>query len=83
MGQNLTSRARPARPPRARAPRPRPRVDWRRRLPSPSPLASVFSALASGLRASWTETLRSRISLPESSAMARSASVGVERSTKA
>jgi hypothetical protein len=86
----LTPRAaRPPRPPRPR-PRPRPRPDGLRRPPSPPetpspPLAapSPFSGAGSGLRASWTETLRSRISLPESSAIARSASLGVERSTKA
>lgn len=87
----LTSRApRPPRPARPR-PRPRPRPPAPRRgRPSPPeppspPLAalSFFSPAVSGLRASWTETLRSRISLPESSEIARSASEGVERSTKA
>lgn len=86
--RQLTSLPRPprARPPRPRPARPRPRVDWRRRVPSPpepSALAPSPFSFDSGLRASWTETLRSRISLPESSAMARSASLGVERSTKA
>lgn len=80
----------PLRPPRAERPprprpRPRPRVEERRRCwPSPP---STFSAspvaAGSGLRASWTETLRSRMLLPFKSLMARSASEGVETSTKA
>ena len=72
---------REARPPR---PRPRPRVDERRRgLPSAPSAPSAGAAAGSGLRASWTETLRSRMVLPLSSLIARSASDGVDTSTKA
>jgi hypothetical protein len=84
-GSKHTARPpRPVRPPRPR-PRPRPRVDVRRRfsLPVPSAPLPAPSAWASGVRASWIETLRSRTALPLSSAMARSASEGVERATKA
>jgi hypothetical protein len=74
-----------ARPPRPR-PRPRPRPEARRRVSLPlvpSPPLPVPSAAASGLRASWMETLRSMMLLPFSSVMARSASDGVDKSTKA
>ena len=71
---------RPVRPPRPR-PRPRPRVELRRFVSFSPP--SAPSAAGSGLRASWTETLRSKMVLPFSSLIARSASDGVETSTKA
>lgn len=82
--RQLTERPpRPARPPRPR-PRPRPRVDERRRVSPLAPSAPLPDpSCASGLRASWMETLRSRMALPFSSWMARSASLEVERSTKA
>ena len=50
---------------------------------APSAPLPAPSACASGVRASWMETLRSRMALPFSSAMARSASEGVDRATKA
>lgn len=74
-----------ARPPRAvlpPRPRPRPRPEGLRASPSRT---SPFSAgtASSGLRASCTETLRSRMVLSFSSLTARSASEEVARSTKA
>jgi hypothetical protein len=77
---------RAARPPRPPRPRPRPRVEPRRRASPPLPVSPPLvapSPCGSGLRASWMETLRSRMMSPLSSVMARSASVGVDRSTKA